>query len=661
MIKKILAVIILTTMLLVSCTQDNTISETSTPTESATSNTLTLTEDELYDKILGSWVGQMAGVVWGASTEFVYRGEIIPESEVPEISSLDINRAFGQDDIYVEIPFIDAMKEHGYDCELSVLAESFKNTEFGLDHANKIARENLQKGIEAPLSGSYLNNVHCDDIDWQIEADFVGTMYPGLVNDAAQRAFEIGHIMNYSDGVYGGVFVSAMHAAAFAAESVEEIINAGINAIPEGSQFRTLIDEVMTMHNEGKTWQECWQGIEDKWGDIDRCLWYSQNEQNIDATFNIDAKLNSAYILIGLLYGNSDFNESMKISMQCGQDSDCNPSSVGAILGNYYGFKNLPAEWKTNLAASGENFSYTEYSLKKAVDTNYKTMLTVLEAKGFEKVDESWIIELDTSIIPVALEQWPDMPSVEASISFKDGVLKTSLLAYDHSGIKSVSWDMGDGTILKENTPFHLYTEIGKYQVNCVVTNNNDNSFTYTTEVDVTELFTLEEDTRSGEVRNVAYRGVPICSVTNPSGSGNLDINAIRDGIKNGICTDQFDTYIGDTVEHDEYIGYIFADVFEISSLVFTEGMNFDNGGWFADGTLQLQVLVDGSWVNIEATISPQYPNGNIQAAFGEDFETYKFSFEGITCTGIRLNGKAGGTAGFIGVAELEVTGVEAD
>src|SRR5690606_4392604 len=121
------------------------------------------------------------------------------------------------------IPFLEAMDEFGVNCTLKQLADKFRDSKFGLDHANKIGRENLLKGIEAPMSGHYENNIHADDIDWQIEADFLGHMYPGLINDAAERAFEIGHIMNYGDGVYGGVFVTAMHAAAFTAKTVDEI------------------------------------------------------------------------------------------------------------------------------------------------------------------------------------------------------------------------------------------------------------------------------------------------------------------------------------------------------------------------------------------------------------------------------------------------------
>ena len=57
-----------------------------------------LSKADITDKIKGSWAGQMYGVTWGAPTEFRYCGSIIPESEVPDMKTLDIN-------IKIENPF----------------------------------------------------------------------------------------------------------------------------------------------------------------------------------------------------------------------------------------------------------------------------------------------------------------------------------------------------------------------------------------------------------------------------------------------------------------------------------------------------------------------------------------------------------------------------
>jgi len=139
-----------------------------------------LTEDRLYDKISGSWVGQMVGVTWAASTEFLYNGVMIPEKDVPKWVPTMVNDAFLQDDLYVEVPFMEAMVKHGVDATIEEIAPYFRDSEFMLWHANEQGRRNLRNGIEPSLAGHYKYNHHADDIDWQIEADYLGNVFPGM-------------------------------------------------------------------------------------------------------------------------------------------------------------------------------------------------------------------------------------------------------------------------------------------------------------------------------------------------------------------------------------------------------------------------------------------------------------------------------------------------
>ena len=211
-------------------------------------------DEEIYDKILGGWVGQMAGVVYGADVEFHYRGEIMPEEDVVDFSNLNINNAFWQDDLYVEMTFLKVMEENGFDATIDLFGEAFAKTEYPLDHANKQARENLIKGISATESGHYSNNLHCEDIDWQIESDFIGLICGGDPQKAADRAYELGHMICYGDGVYGGVFVAAVTAAAFTEDDIGDAVMIALNTIPKDTEFRTVMDQVVAQYEKGKKW-----------------------------------------------------------------------------------------------------------------------------------------------------------------------------------------------------------------------------------------------------------------------------------------------------------------------------------------------------------------------------------------------------------------------
>ena len=631
--------------------EDKTTVPTPTPSSSPTPvdpQTYTLTEDQLYDKLVGGWIGQMVGVAWAAPTEFRYSGKLMPASNMPKWTSDMINNAFSQDDLYVEIPFLDAMKENGIDCDVNKMANKFKTTTFALWHANGMGRQNLKDGIKYPNSGSYLYNYHADDIDWQIECDFLGMMYPGLVDEAAERAFEIGHIMNYGDGVYGGVFVTAMHAKAFTAKSIEEIWKAGVEVIPEGTTFRQLLDDVIASWEAGDTFEQNWQKLEDKWSDTDIC-------PELPGEGNIDAKLNSGYILLGLLYGEGDFEKTILLSTRCGQDSDCNPSSAASILGNYYGASGLDEKFTKSLDKTKTNFVTTSYSFNEVIELNFDLMKQALEKHGAVKdSDESWSITDKMSYNPVEVEIWPDgvfvyvnMKVVGAGVTFYE---ITPYAKNEH--VLGYKVDMGDGTTFNDVTPIsYVYEKAGKYTVTVTVTGDKGSTREYTKNV----VIRKDAESLSNEII--------ICSVASPAGGGSKDIKVICDGkipVAGSPDNMQYDTYIlGDpsgNPDKDAYIGYLYRNEKTVSEIVFTEGNHFGNGGWFKNGSLKVQLFIDGKWVDAEYTSDVEYPNGNNSANFGKPFETYTFTLKTPTvCDGIRLFGTAGGSAGFISVGELKV------
>ena len=52
---------------------------------------------------------------------------------------------------------------------------------------------------------------------------------------------------------------------------------------------------------------------------------------------------NNAAIVVGLLYGDGDFMQTVRISTECGADTDCNAGNAGAIVGAYLGQKLIPS------------------------------------------------------------------------------------------------------------------------------------------------------------------------------------------------------------------------------------------------------------------------------------------------------------------------------
>ena len=320
--------------------------------------------EEYRDKMAAGWIGQMAGVGWGAPTEFKFKGVIIPEENVPEWEPERINQ-FSQDDIYVEMTFLRSMELHGFDVSIRQAGIDFANSGYRLWHANVFGRTNLRDGIAPPDSGHPQFNAHADDIDYQIEADYSGLIAPGMPNVGIALGEKFGRLMNYGDGLYGGQFVAGMYAEAFFEDDPRKIVEAGLACIPKKSQYAEAVRDVVRWHKEKPNdWQATWQRIEEK---------YQQDENyrlftcRTDGGFNIDAKINGAYIVMGLLYGEGDLDKTIVISMRCGQDSDCNPSNSGGILFTTLGMKKLPPRFVSALDRSIE-FSHTAYDFDALLD-----------------------------------------------------------------------------------------------------------------------------------------------------------------------------------------------------------------------------------------------------------------------------------------------------
>ena len=604
----------------------------------------TLTDAELRDKVLGGWIGQMAGVAFFAKSEFGWAGKIMTQERLDRLynewnnGTVSVNDAFNQDDTYVEIPFMDAMKENGALCDVKYMAEKFKDSQFALWHANKAGRDNLRAGLEWPESGHFLYNQHCDDLDWQIECDFLGMMYPGFVNASAERSFEIGHLTNYGDGVYGGVFVTAMHAAAFTADSIDEIINAGLSVIPDKTTFKDAMNLVMESYKAGDTWRQCWQKLENKYGTVDKC------PEMGSKAYNIDAKLNAAYILVGLLWGGGDFEQTMVISGMCGQDSDCNPSSAASILGNFYGASNIPAKWKNGLNYNTTKFSATNYTLDDVIDLNIDLMEQVLESEGATYKDGVWTIKKDTSYTPVEWEQWTD--AFDAGLiatNMGNGVVVFQLVTNGTDPVKSVKMDMGDGSKFNDMIAQYAYAETGTYTVKYTVESESGVKIEKERVVNVASTYVIE--------------ATPICTVTAPTGGGNRDMGVICDGyvpyVSDTNSAFQYDTYDGGAAKDSLYIGLEFKSTVKIKGVDFTEGKHFKDGGWFT-AQPKVEVFVDGGWKEVEVDISREYPTGNSLDAHGNNFDIYTFIFkEAVECQGVRFVGVPGGSAHFISVGEI--------
>ena len=324
---------------------------------------------EYVDKMKAGWIGQIIGVSWGAPTEGRYR-RIMPEKDMPPFGDSLINNAFGQDDIYVEMTFLRTLELYGMDVSIRQAGIDFANSRYPLWVANNAGRNNLRNGIAPPDSSHPKFHSCAGAIDYQIEADYSGLIAPGMPNVVIALGEKFGRLMNYGDGMYAGQFMGAMYAEAFFEKDVVKLIEAGLRCIPAECLYAEMVRDMLRWRRENPNWEKTWELVDKKYRSRD--YYISQ----------LDVKLEGAFVLMGLLYGDGDLDKTIVISCRCGSDSDCNPSSSGGVLFTTLGVSKLPDRYYKQLNEKSV-FSHTAYTFPALIDVCEKlARQSVVKAGG---------------------------------------------------------------------------------------------------------------------------------------------------------------------------------------------------------------------------------------------------------------------------------------
>jgi hypothetical protein len=191
-----------------------------------------------------------------------------------------------------------------------------------------------------------------------------------------------------------------MYSLAFTSNDISYIVEEALKTIPKQSTYYQCIADVIKWHKQfPNDWHQTWLQIQQKWSDDIAC------PDGVFNPFDIDAKINSAYVVLGLLYGNGDYTKTLEITTRAGQDADCNPSSAGGILGTVLGYNKIPAYWKMGLKEAEDiDFKYTTISLNKVYAIGFKHALANIACNGGKVTDDKVIIQVQTPAT-VALEQ----------------------------------------------------------------------------------------------------------------------------------------------------------------------------------------------------------------------------------------------------------------
>lgn len=319
-----------------------------------------LSEIDLYDRILGGWLGRAAGCALGKPVEKHPRAVIrqllesngawplsdyITAAGMPQelLQKFPWNRHSGRESLrenlecmpedddmnypmlnlrVLEIYGLNFTTENIAECWLSMLPVLSTFT------AERVAYLNLLQAWRPPQTATRCNPYR-EWIGAQIRADLWGWISPGDPKTAAGRAWRDARLSHTGNGIYGEMFFAAAISAAFVVSEPRQIIAQGLQQIPQESRLAQAIEFVLALYDEEKNWEKA----------VDR-LYEEFGHYHWVHTIN-----NAALAAAALLYSDGDYERAICYVVMGGWDTDSNGATVGSILGTMRGAKQLPEKW----------------------------------------------------------------------------------------------------------------------------------------------------------------------------------------------------------------------------------------------------------------------------------------------------------------------------
>ncbi|NEA86337.1 ADP-ribosylglycohydrolase family protein [Streptomyces sp. SID7958] len=356
------------------------------------------TDSGLADRILGGWLGRIAGNMLGKPVEqgevwtrdridrYLRSADALPltdylpeppgESEAallrPEWRACVRGRVHGScrdDDVDYSILGLHLLETHGFAFtteqvgDLWLLRLPYLQT----FTAERAAYRNLANGLKPPLTATY-DNPYQEWIGALIRADIHGWTSPGAPRRAAALARRDAVLSHTGNGVYGAMWAAALIAAAFTAETVREAVEASLAVIPASSRLARTVRRVASLHDTGLAWEDTLATLDKETAGLG---W-------------IHTVPNAAVLTTGLLYGDGDFTRTLALTVRGGLDTDSNGATAGSVAGVLCGAAAVPEQWRTPLADTVRSavFGYDGISITELADRTARLAREAREAGG---------------------------------------------------------------------------------------------------------------------------------------------------------------------------------------------------------------------------------------------------------------------------------------
>ena len=268
---------------------------------------------EYRDKMQGGWLGQMVGVGWGSPPSSSVQGRDHPRRQDAAVEPGDgqparQRRLLRRDDVPEDAGGLRARRldpPGGHRLRQQRLS--------ALARQQGRPRATSATASPRPTAAIRKFNQHADDIDYQIEADFSGIISPGH----AQPGHRPGREVRPADELRRRPLRRAVHRRHVRRGVLRDRPRQARRGRPAVHPRREPVcrdgpRRAPLVPRRTADWQKTWQLVEDKYHKDPQLHARLCCKPGGKGAFSIDAKLNGAYIVMGLLYGKGDPDKTMR-------------------------------------------------------------------------------------------------------------------------------------------------------------------------------------------------------------------------------------------------------------------------------------------------------------------------------------------------------------
>ena len=341
------------------------------------------------------WVWVDEGGIWGSDDdtdiEYIYQ-LLLLENETSALSGTQIR---------------DGWMTHIYSDENTPFTADDGSKQNFLWVSNQRAHDLMRvQGLVPPATGDPQHNPDFAMIDAQLTTEIFGLFAPGKPHVALEMAHLPIRTTVSGDAALAAEFYVVMHSLAAVVDAdlsvkdqVSWLAEKAREGVPETSYIAKMCDYIKGRYEAGDSWEQARDDVYRRY-QVEQLDGYDLTSQKLVYNGCFAGGINFAASIVSLLYGEGDYQETVKIAALSGWDSDNPAATWGGLLGFMHGKRGIEKAFDRTFANQFDIHRTRGGFPNDGVDT-----FDAMAEKGLQVIDRVVREEMQGTV-DVEKDQW---------------------------------------------------------------------------------------------------------------------------------------------------------------------------------------------------------------------------------------------------------------